>query len=267
MLLTAYADTDAAIRAINAVRLDYYLLKPWDPPEEQLYPVLDDLLEDWKAGYRPPYRGLRVLGHRWSPASHEVRDFLARNQVPYRWLDVETDPEARRVLEAEGAEGSRAAAADLRRRDQARGAVDPGGSRQGRAADAGADQPFYDLVIVGGGPAGSGGGRLRRLGGAADGPDRAAGAGRAGGDELADRELPRVSRVVSAAATWPGGRSTQAARFGVEILAPQEVTGLRVEDAYRFVTLGDGGELSCHARDHRDRRLLPAARGAGRSSG
>ncbi len=106
VLLTAYADTEAAIRAINTVRLDHYLLKPWDPPEEHLYPVLDDLLEDWKAGFRPPYRGLRVLGHRWSPTSHEVRDFLARNQVPYRWLDVESDAEAKRLIEAEGAEGA-----------------------------------------------------------------------------------------------------------------------------------------------------------------
>src|SRR5258705_12882294 len=89
-LLTAYADTNAAIAAINTAKVHYYLLKPWDPPEEKLYPVLDDLLEDWQAEYRPPYKGLRVLGTRWSPASHQLKDFLGRNQVPYQWTDIET---------------------------------------------------------------------------------------------------------------------------------------------------------------------------------
>ena len=96
VLLTAYADTEAAIRAINEIRLDYYLMKPWDPPEERLYPVLDDLLGDWQAGFRPPFEGVRIVGYRWSPEAHAVREFLARNQVPYRWLDIETEPEAAR---------------------------------------------------------------------------------------------------------------------------------------------------------------------------
>ena len=94
MLLTAYADTEAAIRAINSARIHYYLNKPWDPPEEKLYPVLTDLLEDWKAGYRPPFEGLRVIGHRWSLKDHKVRTFLSRNHVPYRWLDVAGNEEA-----------------------------------------------------------------------------------------------------------------------------------------------------------------------------
>ncbi len=98
MLLTAYADTDAAIRAINTARIDYYLLKPWDPPEQRLYPVLDDLLDDWQAAFRPPFEGVRVIGHRWSPDAFQIRDFLARNQVPYHWLDVEIDPEAQKLL-------------------------------------------------------------------------------------------------------------------------------------------------------------------------
>src|ERR1700674_5559448 len=97
VLLTAYADTDAAIRAINSAHIDYYLLKPWDPPAERLYPVLDDLLGDWLASYRAPFEGVRVVGHRWSPRSFEVRDFLARHHVPYQWLDVESEPEARRL--------------------------------------------------------------------------------------------------------------------------------------------------------------------------
>ena len=99
VLLTAYADTNAAIKAINNARLDYYLLKPWDPPEEKLYPVLDDLLDDWLAFYRPAFEGIRVVGDRWSPCSHNVKDFLARNQIPYQWLDVEIEPEANKLIE------------------------------------------------------------------------------------------------------------------------------------------------------------------------
>ena len=99
VLLTAYADTNAAIEAINTAKLDYYLLKPWDPPEEKLYPVLDDLLDDWLAVYRPGFEGIRVIGDRWSPCSHNVKDFLARNQIPYQWMDVETEPEATKLID------------------------------------------------------------------------------------------------------------------------------------------------------------------------
>ncbi len=102
VLLTAYADTDAAIRAINEVRLDHYILKPWDPPEEKLLPILSELLEDWSAGYRPPFEGLSLVGHRWSARAHAIKDYLTRNQIPYRWLDVEEDPEAKRLADAAG---------------------------------------------------------------------------------------------------------------------------------------------------------------------
>ena len=101
-LLTAYADTDAAINAINSVQIDYYLMKPWDPPEERLYPVLDDLLADWLATFHPPFEGVRVVGLKWSPQAHAVKDFLARNQIPFQWLDVEIDPEARKLDEQAG---------------------------------------------------------------------------------------------------------------------------------------------------------------------
>jgi thioredoxin reductase (NADPH) len=107
VLLTAYADTDSAIRAINEANVNHYLLKPWDPPEQSLYPVLDDLLDDWQGTYRPPFEGIRIVGNRWSPKSHEVKDFLARNQVPYQWFDVEaaeTDAEVRRLTESLPAE-------------------------------------------------------------------------------------------------------------------------------------------------------------------
>ncbi|HZG65892.1 MAG TPA: response regulator, partial [Herpetosiphonaceae bacterium] len=103
-LLTAYADIDAAIRAINSVKIDYYLTKPWEPPEERLYPVVDDLLDDWQASYRPVFDGIRVIGHRWSADGHQIKDFLARNQVPYRWMDVEAEDEARRLIECAGAD-------------------------------------------------------------------------------------------------------------------------------------------------------------------
>ena len=102
-LLTAYADTDVAINAINQIKLDYYLVKPWDPPETQLYPVLTDLLEQWQAFFHPPFEGIRMVGHRWSPLSYQVKDFLARNQVPYQWLDIEDDVEARQLVELAGA--------------------------------------------------------------------------------------------------------------------------------------------------------------------
>ena len=105
MLLTAYADTEAAIKAINEVRLDHYLMKPWHPPEELLYPVLDDLLDDWRANFQPPFEGVRIIGHRWSADGHRIRDFLARNLIPYRWLDIETDPEAAELRELAGAGG------------------------------------------------------------------------------------------------------------------------------------------------------------------
>ena len=244
VLLTAYADTEAAIRAINAVKLDYYLLKPWDPPEEHLYPVLDDLLEDWRAGFRPPYRGLRVLGHRWSPTSHEVRDFLARNQVPYRWLDVETDPEAQRVITAEGAEGAHLPLlifGDGSRLEAP--AIREVAAKVGLKTQA--QRPFYDLVIAGGGPAGL----AAAVYGASEGLrtvliERAAPGGQAGMSS-------RIENYLGFPSGLSGGdlarrAVTQAIRFGVEILTPQEVTELRVEDAYRIVTLGDGTELSCH---------------------
>ncbi len=245
VLLTAYADTEAAIKAINDVRLDYYLLKPWDPPEEQFYPVLDDLLEDWKAGFRPPYRGLRVLGHRWSPTSHEVRDFLARNQVPYRWLDVESDAEATRVIAAEGAEGAHLPLlifGDGTRLEAP--AIAEVAEKVGLRTRA--ERPFYDLAIVGGGPAGL----AAAVYGASEGlrtvlVEREAPGGQAGMSS-------RIENYLGFPVGLSGGdlarrAVAQATRFGVEIVAPQEVTGLRIEAPYRILALADGNELSCYA--------------------
>ena len=154
MLLTAYADTDAAIKAINTVKVDYYSLKPWDPPEENLYPVLDDLLDDWQANYRPPFEGIRVVGHRWSADSHAVKDFLGRNGVPYQWLDVEsTGDESRALLQEAGLDDARLPVVFL---SDGTHLVEPTltelAAKIGRRTSA--ERPFYDLVIVGGGPAG-----------------------------------------------------------------------------------------------------------------
>ena len=152
-LLTAYADTDAAIRAINSTQIDYYLMKPWDPPEEKLFPVLNDLLDDWLANFHPPFEGIRVIGNRWSPRSHEIKDFLARNQIPYQWLDIESSEEAQQLV----------AFAEYDRLQLPLVLFTDGSSmlqptniqvaeKIGLQTKAG--NPFYDLIIVGGGPAG-----------------------------------------------------------------------------------------------------------------
>src|ERR1051325_223527 len=157
VLLTAYADTDAAIDAINKARIDNYLLKPWDPPEEKLYSVLDDLLDDWQSSYQAPFEGIRVIGHRWSPKSHDVRDFLGRNLVPFKWLDLDVSDEARSVLSklSTGTEAPALPVVVFPDGDVlAAPEVGALGARLGLRSRA--EKPFYDLVVVGGGPAGVG---------------------------------------------------------------------------------------------------------------
>ncbi|MEM1115265.1 MAG: FAD-dependent oxidoreductase [Bacteroidota bacterium] len=239
-LLTAYADTDAAIAAINDGRIDYYLLKPWDPPEETLYPVLDDLLDDWRAGYRPGYGGVRLVGDRWSPDGHRLRDFLSRNQIPYTFLDVERDPEA--------AELAGDAALPL--------VVTPDGTRLSNptnsevAAASGlqreAARDFYDLAIIGGGPAGL----ASAVYGASEGlktvlVEREAPGGQAGTSSRIENYLGFPSGLSGADLARRG--VSQAKRFGVEILAPVEVTGLRAEGPYKILELDGGSEVACHA--------------------
>jgi thioredoxin reductase (NADPH) len=244
-LLTAYSDTEAAIRAINEVGLDYYLQKPWDPPEQNLYPNLDDMLGDWRADYRPPFEGIRVVGDRWSPESYRTRDFLARNRVPYRWLDVEGSSEAGEILANadHGAprlplvvyeDGSHAEAPENREIAEQIGL-------QTRA-----EQQFYDLLIVGGGPSGL----AAAVYGASEGlktvlVEREAPGGQAGTSS-------RIENYLGFPAGLSGGDLArravdQARRFEVEILTPQEVAAVRVEDPYRIVTLSDGTEISCYA--------------------
>ena len=244
-LLTAYSDTEAAIRAINEVGLDYYLQKPWDPPEQNLYPSLDDLLDDWQADFRPPFEGIRIVGDRWSPGSHRTRDFLARNRVPHKWLDVEGPEEARQLIQNAGNGTPKLPLVVYED-----GSYDEAPENREIAEKIGlrtrAEQQFYDIVIVGGGPSGL----AAAVYGASEGlrtvlVEREAPGGQAGTSSHIDNYLGFPSGLT--------GRDLarravdQAARFGVEILTPQEVKNVRVEDPYRIVTLADGSEISCYA--------------------
>jgi thioredoxin reductase (NADPH) len=244
-LLTAYADTEVAIHAINEIRLDYYLMKPWDPPEQHLYPVLDDLLGDWLAAFKPPFEGVRVIGHRWSAGSHQVKDFLARNQVPYHWLEMESHPDAARLLDLAGADYTRLPVVLF---PDGTHLVQPTNvavaEKVGLKQQAGL--PFYDLIIVGGGPAGLTG----AVYGASEGLstlllEREAPGGQAGTSS-------RIENYLGFPVGLSGGdlarrAMTQALRFGAEILTPTEVRALRVQESYPIVQLADGSEVSCHA--------------------
>jgi thioredoxin reductase (NADPH) len=243
-LLTAYADSQAAIDSINAVGLDYYLMKPWHPPEERLYPILDELLEDWKIHVHLPYEGIRVAGTLWSLPCHQVKDFLTRHQIPYQWLDIEKDSNARSLVEGVTTEsklpviffpdGSLLIGPELTVLAEKVGL-------QTRAG-----LPFYDIVIIGSGPAGlaaavyagSEGYKCLVI-------EKAAPGGQAGSS-------PKIENYLG----FPTGISgddlarravSQAKRFGVEILSAQEAKTIEVRDAYRIVRLNDGTELSCHA--------------------
>lgn len=246
VLLTAYADTDAAIRAINNTKLDYYLLKPWNPPEERLYPVLDDLIDDWLADYSPPFEGIRVVGNRWSPQSHQVKDFLARNQIPYQWMDVELEKQANQLLTYTKPDGVQSLPLVLF----------PDGSTLIQPTNlqiaehiglrTQAERPFYDLAIVGGGPAGL----AAAVYGASEGLstvmiEKEAPGGQAGSSSRIENYLGFP--VGLSGADLARRAVTQAKRFGVEILTPQTVTGVRIQNPYRVILLADGSEISCHA--------------------
>src|SRR5215208_1674043 len=244
VLLTAYADTEAAIAAINDVALDYYLLKPWDPPEEHLFPVVEDLLTTWDAGAALEAGGVRVIGHRFSKESHDLRDFLARNRVPGRWLDVERDGEARELLTVAGVDGERLPVALLEDGTVLeRPTVLELAERLGVAGQPAQDH--YDLVIVGGGPAGL----AAAVYGASEGlrtvmVERDAPGGQAG-------QSSRIENYLGFPAGLSGSdlarRATdQARRLGAELLTVQDATGLRVEGAGRVVELTGGAALSAN---------------------
>ncbi len=247
VLLTAYADTEAAITSINSVGLDYYLLKPWDPPEHNLYPVLDDLLDEWMANAPLPYDGIRVAGTLWSASSHNTKDFLARNRIPYQWLDIEKDSEARELVEmvSEGKEHYELPVVFF-----PDGEVLFAPTNRTLAEKAGlqtqASQPFYDLIIIGGGPAGLG----AAVYGASEGLctaliEKEATGGQAGTSSRIENYLGFPKGL--SGANLAARATAQARRFGAEILTAQEVVRVRVDDPYRAVILGEGAELACRA--------------------
>ncbi len=245
VLLTAYADTEAAISSINEVGLDYYLMKPWHPPEARLYPILDELLEDWQMHVRLPYEGIRVAGTLWSLPSHRVKDFLTRRQIPYQWLDIEKDSKARQMVKDTSVgdlkfpviffpDGNVLVDPDLKILAEKVGL-------QTRAT-----LPFYDLVIIGSGPAGlaaavyAGSEGLKTLV-----VEKAAPGGQAGSS-------PKIENYLGFPAGISGDDLTrravsQARKFGVEILSAQKAEQICIRDKYRIVRLADGTEISCHA--------------------
>src|SRR6476646_4692630 len=248
VLLTAYADTDAAIAAINEAGVDHYLLKPWDPPEENLYPILDELLEDWQAAFPPPFEGIRVLGNRWSPASHNIKDFLARNHLPYQWLDIETaaaDAEVRALVQLLDEEETRNLPVvvfpnGLRLRQPTVAELAEHAGLRTRATEA-----FYDLAIVGGGPAGL----AAAVYGASEGLrtvmiEREAPGGQAGMSSRIENYLGFPTGLTGA--DLARRAVVQARRFGVEIISA-EATEVTIDGPYRLLKLANGEELSCHA--------------------
>src|SRR6476620_2444177 len=295
VLLTAYADTEAAIRSINKAKIDYYLMKPWDPPEEHLYPILDDLLDDWWALAKPPFEGIRIIGLRWSPKSYDVKHFLAGNGIPYQWLDMEASEEAQQLvsyLESTG-KNSRSSYTstvsttatssslfsihDNNKTDNNDSSTSstrsisspsyssslnlplvifPDGSYMEEPSNSElaekiglktrAQMPFYDLIIIGGGPAGL----AAAVYGASEGLstlliERHAPGGQAGMSSNIENYLGFPTGL--SGSNLARRAASQAIRFGAEILTPQEVVNLRIDGPYRIVKLNDGTEISCHA--------------------
>ncbi|MEM8896751.1 MAG: FAD-dependent oxidoreductase [Bacteroidota bacterium] len=244
-LLTAYSDTDAAIKAINDVQLDYYFMKPWDPPEEKLYPVIDDLLEEWQSSYKPDFAGIRIVGYQWSPLSHTVKDFLSGNLIPYRFLDIETDERAREVADLNNIphkdlplivfeDGSMLT----------QPSVNEIGEKVGLSSHA--SEPMYDVVIIGAGPSGLAAGVY----GGSEGlntlvVERRAPGGQAGTSSRIENYLGFPKGLSGAELTRRA--TSQASRLGAEFLSPQEVSGITLQDQYKIVSLKDGSEIRAKA--------------------
>jgi thioredoxin reductase (NADPH) len=245
VLLTAYSDTEAAIKGINDVGLDYYLLKPWDPPERELYPLLDDLLADWAANVRAPYEGIRVAGARWSAPSFEIKDFLSRNHVPYQWIDIEQDPAARALVADVTGDTNTLPVVFF---PDGEPLVAP--TKQDLAVRVGmqtqAKLPFYDLAIIGAGPAGL----AAAVYGASEGLhtvliEQNAPGGQAGTSSQIENYLGFPAGVTGA--DLARRAVTQALRFGAELLTTQEIAGIRRDDPYRVLVCADGTEIACKA--------------------
>ena len=241
VMLTAYSDIDAAIKAINLAHLDHYLSKPWTPPEECLFPVVDDLLDAWQAEYLPETKGLRLVGHQWSPRSHEIKSFLAGNLIPYRWLDVARDPDARSLLDAAGISISDLPALFF---EDGTSLCNPAprqvAERLGRSLSATLD--LYDLVIVGAGPSGL----AAAVYGASEGLrtlllDRHAPGGQAGSSSRIENYLGFPRGVSGSELTRLA--VMQAQRLGAELVVPLEVTGVSIDAGYKQLTLSDGRQV------------------------
>ena len=241
VLLTAYSDIDAAIKAINVAHLDHYLSKPWDPPEECLFPVVDDLLEDWQAQYLPETKGLRVVGHQWSPRSHDIKNYLAGNLIPYRWLDVARNPDTKSLLDAAGIGMTELPALFFEdgttlRNPEPREVAE----RLGRSLAAA--QNLYDLVIAGAGPSGL----AAAVYGASEGLktlllDRIAPGGQAGTSSRIENYLGFPAGVSGSELTRRA--VAQAQRLGAEMVIPLELTGVSIDAGYKRLTLSDGREI------------------------
>ena len=245
VLLTAYSDIEAAIKAINDVQLDYYLMKPWDPPEEKLYPVLNEYLDIWQAGFRPQFDGIKVAGYQWSPKSHDIKEFLAGNLVPYRWFDVATSEEAKQLVSL----------AELGHTDLPAVFFEDGSHLKdpdvmevarkiGMRPEASED--MYDVVIIGAGPAGL----AAAVYGASEGLktlliEKRAPGGQAGTSSRIENYLGFPTGLSGAELTRRA--LTQATRLGAEFLSPQEVAAIRTRDTYKILTLSDGSEVKCRS--------------------
>ena len=242
VLLTAYSDTDSAIKAINEVQLDYYLMKPWDPPQEKLYPVLDDLLDEWHASYKPDFDGIRLVGYQWSPHSHAIKEYLAGNLVPYLWLDVELHDKARELIGVSGIENKDLPAAFF---EDGSYLTNPDFTSLARklGLKSEASQEIYDVVIIGAGPAGL----AAAVYGASEGlktllVEKRAPGGQAGTSSMIENYLGFPSGLSGAELTRRA--ITQATRLGAEFLTPQEVVDIQLKDMYKILKLSDGKDVN-----------------------
>ena len=245
VLLTAYADTEAAISAINTVGLDHYLIKPWTPAEENLYPVLDDLISDWEATATLPYDGIRVAGTLWSASSHSIKDFLARSQIPYQFLDIERDADAKSLVEQANESTHQLPVVFF---PDGSVLIEPSLTEVAEKAglQTQADEPFYDLIVVGAGPTGL----AAAVYGASEGVhtllvDKETPGGQAGTSSRIENYLGFPKGI--SGADLARRATAQASRLGAEILSAQEVVSVGLRDPYRVVTLANGSELACRA--------------------
>ena len=242
MLLTAYSDTNAAIQAINEVQLDYYLLKPWDPPEERLYPILNDQLDEWEQSFVPDFKGIRVIGYQYSPQSHQIKDFLAGNLIPYQWLDVENSEKANELIAIHQLNGNDLPVVIFEDGSVLRSPDLPElGNKMGMQTRA--SENYYDVTIIGGGPAGL----AAAVYGGSEGLktlliERKAPGGQAGTSSRIENYLGFPKGLSGADLTRRA--VTQATRFGVEFLTPVSVEKISIKDEYKILTLSDGSKVN-----------------------